>query len=81
MVLLVEILEFQQNSYLPSLVKRIIPLDADTFWVYWWCVPNRVLLPENVELMMSDRERVESILEQLLWLFGGYCFGKDSDLR
>ena len=27
---------------------------------------------------MSDLPRVESILEKLLWLFGGYCFGEDS---
>jgi hypothetical protein len=28
--------------------------------------------------MMSDRDRVESILEKLVWLFGEHCFGEDS---
>ncbi|MFB8788374.1 MAG: hypothetical protein U7123_05865 [Potamolinea sp.] len=40
-----EILEFQQPEHFPGVVKRIIPLDADTFWEYWWCVPDRLLLP------------------------------------
>ncbi len=67
-----------EEPRLPGIVKRIIPLDADTFWEYWWCVPGRVLLPEDVELMTRDRDRVESILEKLIWLFGGFCFGEDS---
>lgn len=74
-----EIREFQQREHFPGVVKRIIPLDADTFWEYWWCVPDRLLLPEDVDLMLNDRDRVESILEKLLWLFGGHCFSKDSD--
>lgn len=64
---------------IPGVVKRIIPLDNDTSWEYWWCVPGRLLLPEDVELMTGDLPRVESILEKLVWLFGGHCFGKDCD--
>lgn len=64
---------------IPGVVKRIIPLDNDTSWEYWWCVPGRLLLPEDVELMTDDLPRVESILEQLVWLFGGHCFGKECD--
>ncbi len=63
---------------IPGVVKRIILLDAETTWEYWWCVPGRLLLPEDVELLTSDRPRLEIILEKLVWLFGGYCFGKDS---
>lgn len=40
-----EFREFQQYTSFPGVVKRIIPLDADTFWEYWWCVPDRLLLP------------------------------------
>lgn len=63
----------------PGVIKRVIPLDAQTFWDYWWCVPNRLLLPEDVEVLRGDRDRVERILEKLVWLFGGYCFNQDSD--
>jgi hypothetical protein len=72
-----EVLEIQQRDRVPGIVKRLIPFDAGTFWEYWWCVPDRLLLPEDVELMTSDRDRVESILEKLVWLFGGHCFTKD----
>src|SRR4028118_434230 len=72
-----EIREVQQRDHIPGVVKRLIPFDADTFWEYWWCVPDRLLLREDLELMTSDRERVESILEKLVWLFGGHCFTKD----
>jgi hypothetical protein len=74
-----EIREIQLRSRIPGVVKRFILLDTDTFWQYWWCVPGRILLPEDVELLSSDRPRVESILEKLIWLFGGHCFTKDSD--
>lgn len=73
-----EIRAIQQRDRIPGIVKRIIPLDASNSWEYWWCVPDRLLLPEDVELIKSDRLRIESILEQLIWLFGGHCFSKDS---
>lgn len=68
----------QARDGIPGVVKRIIPLDAEISWEYWWCVPSRLLLPEDVELMKSDLARVESILEKLVWLFGGYCFSQNS---
>jgi len=68
----------QRREGIPGVVKRIIPLDAETSWEYWWCVPSRLLLPEDVELIKSDRQRVESILEKLVWLFGGHCFSQNS---
>lgn len=73
-----EIRIIQQRDRIPGIVKRIIPLDASTFWEYWWCVPNRLLLPEDVELIKSDLVRIESILAQLIGLFGGHCFLQDS---
>lgn len=73
-----EIREVQRRDRIPGVVRRIIQFDSDTYWQYWWCVPGRMLLPEDVELLRSDRARVESILEKLVWLFGGYCFSKDS---
>lgn len=69
----------QKREGIPGVVKRIIPLDAETSWEYWWCVPSRLLLPEDVELMKKDRDRVESILEKLVWLFGGHCFSQNSE--
>jgi hypothetical protein len=73
-----EICQIQQSQRLPGVVKRIIPLDTETSWEYGWCVPGRLLLAEDVELMLIDRDRVESILEKLVWLFGEHCFGEDS---
>jgi len=74
-----QIREIQRRDQIPGVVKRIIRLDADTDWEYWWCVPGRLILPEDAELLKSDLARVESILEKLVWLFGAYCFEKDSD--
>lgn len=74
-----EIREIQQRNRIPGVVKRIIRLDAQTDWEYWWCVPGRLLLPEDVTLLNSDLSRVESILEKLVWLFGACCFDQDSD--
>ncbi len=54
-----------------GMVKRIIPLDNTTSWSYWWCIPGKLLLPEDVALLQSDFTRVESILIKLLWLWGG----------
>jgi hypothetical protein len=48
-----EIREVQQRDHIPGMVKRLIPFDADTFWEYWWCVPDRLILREDVELMIS----------------------------
>lgn len=73
-----KIRQIQQRDRIPGVVKRIVSLDANTFWEYWWCVPGRILLPEDIELLRSDRLRVESILSKLVWLFGGYCFGDDT---
>lgn len=69
-----EIRKQQRRSRIPGVVKRMIPVDATTSWEYWWCVPGRLLLSEDVELLQSDRPRVEAILAQLVWLWGGYCF-------
>lgn len=76
-----EVRKIQQRDRIPGVVKRIIPLDEDISWEYWWCVPGRLLLPEDVELMARDRDRIESILEKLVWLFGGHCFSKNSDRK
>lgn len=73
-----QIWAMQRREGIPGVVKRIIPLDAETSWEYWWCVPSRLLLPEDVELIKSDRDRVESILAKLVWLFGGHCFSENS---
>ncbi|WP_199313027.1 hypothetical protein [Microcoleus sp. FACHB-672] len=73
-----EIQKIQLRDRVPGIVKRIIPLDALVAWEYWWCVPGRLLLPEDVELLQRDRSRVESILSKLVWLLGGYCFTTDT---
>ncbi len=75
---LVEIAEIQKRDRIPGIVKRIIPWDTSTSWEYWWCVPGRVLLPEDVELLQSDFSRVESILAKLVWLWGGHCINAET---
>lgn len=75
---LAEIAEIQKRDRIPGIVKRIIPWDTSTSWEYWWCVPGRVLLPEDVELLQSDFSRVESILAKLVWLWGGHCIGAET---
>ncbi len=71
--------EIQLRDRIPGMVKRIILVDAETMWEYWWCVPGRLLLPEDVELLQCDLPRLETILEKLIGLFGGYCFHENSD--
>ena len=74
----IEIRAMQQRDRIPGVVKRIIPFDTTMYWEYWWCVPGRVLLPEDVELLQRDRPRVEAIVSKLIWLWGGLCFGQDT---
>lgn len=73
-----EIRAIQQRDRIPGVVKRIIPFDTTAYWEYWWCVPGRVLLAEDVELLQRDRPRVEAIVAKLVWLWGGLCFGQDT---
>ena len=68
----------QIRDRIPGIVKRIIPIDSISFWEYWWCVPHRLLLPEDVELLQRDRPRVEAIVAQLVWLWGGLCLGEST---
>lgn len=68
----------QNSNNIPGVVKRIIPLDHTTSWAYWWCVPGRLLLTEDVALLQSDFTRVESILTKLLWLWGGRFIGAET---
>lgn len=68
----------QKSNSIPGIVKRIIPLDHNTFWAYWWCVPGRLLLAEDVALLQSDFTRVESIVTKLLWLWGGRFIGAET---
>lgn len=75
---LAEIWATQQRDRIPGVVKRIIPTDGTNFWEYWWCVPDRLLLPEDVQLLQSDRPRVEAILSKLVWVWGGRCLGNET---
>ncbi len=61
-----------------GIVKRIVPIDHTTSWAYWWCVPGRLLLPEDVTLLQTDYARVESILAKLVWLWGGHFIGAET---
>ena len=63
---------------IPGIVKRIIPIDNTTSWEYWWCIPGRLLLPEDVALLQSDYNRIESILTKLVWLWGGRFIGDET---
>lgn len=73
--------EIQLRDRIPGLVKRLIPLNPLTSWEYWWCVPGRLLLPEDMEVLKSDRPRLEAILSKLVWLLGGNCFGDGTPLQ
>lgn len=75
---LAEIRRVQLRDRIPGLVKRLLPFDGELTWEYWWAVPGRMLLPEDVELLNRDRPRVETILAKLIWLFGGYYFEQTS---
>ncbi|WP_249071680.1 hypothetical protein [Argonema antarcticum] len=73
-----EIWEIQLRDRIPGILKRLIPLNPLMSWEYWWCVPGRILLPEDVEVLQSDRPRLEAILGKLVWLLGGHCFGENT---
>ncbi|MCL1463365.1 hypothetical protein [Argonema galeatum] len=73
-----EIWEIQLRDRIPGIIKRLIPLNPLMSWEYWWCVPDRILLPEDVEVLQSDRPRLEAILGKLVWLLGGHCFGENT---
>ena len=70
--------EGQKCDSTPGIVKRIIPIDNTTFWEYWWCIPGQLLLPEDVALLQSDYNRIESILTKLVWLWGGRFMGAET---
>ncbi|GEM_PF-1577789 len=73
-----EVREIQLRDRIPGLIKRLIPLNPLISWEYWWCVPGKILLPEDVEVLKSDRPRLEAILAKLVWLLGGHCFGENT---
>ncbi len=73
------VIKEQQSNRLPGIVKRIIPIDNSTSWSYWWCVPGQLLLPEDVALLQSDYNRVESILTKLVWLWGGRFINEETN--
>ncbi len=73
-----KITDGEKSNRISGIVKRIIPLDHTTSWAYWWCIPGRLLLPEDVALLQSDFARVESILSKLVWLWGGRFIGAET---
>lgn len=73
-----EIRAIQRRDRIPGIVRRLIPLNSTRVWEYWWCVPGRMLLPEDLEIIRCDRQRIETILTKLIWLLGGLCFGENS---
>lgn len=73
-----KIVDGEKSDRIPGIVKRIIPLDHNTSWSYWWCVPGNLLQPEDVALLQSDFTRVESILTKLIWLWGGRFIGAET---
>ncbi|MEW6494115.1 MAG: hypothetical protein AB1589_16625 [Cyanobacteriota bacterium] len=59
-----EIREIQRRNRILGVVKRIILLDIDTSWEYGWCVPSRILLPEDLELLTRDQPRRSALAEE-----------------
>ena len=46
-----EVWEVQKRDRISGLHKRISPLDYATSWEYWWSIPGRMLLPEDMEVL------------------------------
>ncbi|MBD1924746.1 hypothetical protein H6F74_00375 [Trichocoleus sp. FACHB-90] len=53
---------------IPGIKKSTISLNTETFFEVWNVISGRVLLPEDLEFLKQDANRVESIAKNLLWL-------------
>lgn len=53
----------------PGIEKVKILVDARTSFEIWNLMPSRVLLPQDVEILRSDRARVEAIIKTIVGVF------------
>ena len=51
---------------IPGIKKSTFSLDTETSFEVWTILPNRVLLPEDLDFLKQDKHRVESIAKQLV---------------
>ena len=51
---------------IPGIKKSTFSLDTETSFEVWTILPNRVLLPEDLDFLKQDKLRVESIAKQLV---------------
>lgn len=61
------------SGKLPNLIRRKVPIDCNTSIQVWSPKANAILLPEEVNVLRSDRLRVEVICSRLVWLLGANC--------
>lgn len=57
----------------PNLTLRTVAVDACTSFEVWSPGAKALLLPEEADLLRSDRLRVEVICSKLVWLVGATC--------
>jgi hypothetical protein len=64
----------------PHLTLREVSIDGNTSVQIWSPKSDAILLPEEVNLLRSDRLRVEVICSRLVWLLGANCSENDDYL-
>ena len=67
-------------GYPPHLTLREVSIDGNTSVQIWSPKSDAILLPEEVNLLRSDRLRVEVICSRLVWLLGANCSENDDYL-
>lgn len=63
----------------PNLCLRTVSVDACTSFEVWSPRAKVILLPQEADLLRSDRFRVEAICTKLVWLIGATCSEREDD--
>ena len=65
---LAEISAIQIFEDIPGIKKSRIPIDAENLMEIWEPIPARIFLTEDLEFLKADNQRVETVIEKLIWL-------------
>ena len=65
---LAEISAIQIFEDIPGIKKSKIPIDAENLMEIWEPIPGRIFLSEDLEFLKADNQRVEAVVEKLIWL-------------
>lgn len=57
---------------IPGIEKLLINLDSKNSFEIWNMIPNRVLIPEDIDFLQQDSNRVEAIVEKVVSLFDSW---------